>query len=155
MDKTLAAELHDWRVRKALGKRGGEGKLRLLGPGFIMPTETLDHIVTCVHFKKIKAAEDIVRETRWVGAREYGEEIYQVIVKVCPLPDPAPLMSTQPLQSRALNNQHPAPIRQPAVHAAPVPLSVSGSKTRKKAQCGACGLLGHYSTLTPLVRFNC
>ena len=54
----LCNALEDWRVMKAVEERGKACTMDY-GPGFILPTMTIDGIVDSAHHLKLRTVEDL------------------------------------------------------------------------------------------------
>ncbi|KAF8450850.1 hypothetical protein L210DRAFT_842835, partial [Boletus edulis BED1] len=137
----LCNALEEWRVAKAVNERG-EACVMDYGPGFILPTATIDRIVNCAHHSKLRTVDDLRKETRWSGVALYGTEVLAIVNIFIPQQTNTPALVRAPLL--------PRPVLQPCVQSTdllPAPASTSGTKKNK---CSACGLPGHNSTVFSL-----
>ena len=73
-DYTLESVLDKFRF-ETTERKYGHAALDMMGTGLVMSDEVLQWIVPCTHYRKIQSLEDLIRETRWIGAREYFNDI--------------------------------------------------------------------------------
>ncbi|THH15915.1 hypothetical protein EUX98_g9385 [Antrodiella citrinella] len=129
LDAELRSDLETW-ADKTVEVMYGPGALLDLGPGVILPEETLERIVDCSHFSKIHTVEDLKRETKWAGAEEFGAQILSLIEAIYP-PAPPPV--------------HEVPMDS----ATGVPPDAENTSSREHAKkskqltCKSCGEAGH------------
>lgn len=102
-DLLLIDALEDWREKTTI-LLYGEGFLRALGSGLIMPMSTLDHIVDCAHTYKITTIADLQKETCWSAAERCGHQIIDLILKHVPIPTTSSLFTSTPLQQLSSTN---------------------------------------------------
>jgi hypothetical protein len=118
-DNNLDDALEQWRL-ETMERVYGKGVNADLGPGLVLPDDILDRILDCTHYDKINSIEQLEKETRWVEAARFGEEILQIIRQHRP-------RQNLPLQpSTNMPNRSSAP-----------------SKSRRVITCSACGVVGH------------
>ncbi|KIL55155.1 hypothetical protein M378DRAFT_91347 [Amanita muscaria Koide BX008] len=135
-DAALRLDLEVWRRDQAM-KEFGKGHARNLGPSIIMGLSTRERIVHCARYAKIKTANQLERETKWMRAKEFGPEIVQIIDKHYPAnPLPTVIERIMPL---TYQNTQPASQR----------TDVNGSvlyPIKRQVTCSACHKQGHISS---------
>jgi len=132
-----------------------------LGIEVFCSDDVITRIVDCAHYGKIITAQDIVRETKWADASEYGDEIIDIIVANRPL-TPSPPGTPPTMESQLFTFDSQPAATQPPVANRPSLLAVldehaaSGSSTtgRKQSQCSKCGQLGHIASNKKLCPVN-
>ncbi|KAF8150233.1 P-loop containing nucleoside triphosphate hydrolase protein [Crassisporium funariophilum] len=138
---SLRNALHTFRRNTTITKFG-RATLMDMGPGVIMSDAVLRRIVDCTHDHKIDSLASLSKETRWLNAQAYSDEVIMLINKHCPKPAPPPLLVSTPLQSMQL----------PASAALPLENSAS-STTQKTRKCGKCGSTSHIAS-NKICRFH-
>jgi hypothetical protein len=118
-------------------RKYGHGALDMMGSGLVMSDEVLKRIVLCAHYRKIESVEELIRETRWIGAREYFNDIRGLVEIHSPPPKNAPLTTRVPLDIR----------RQGGASGG---LTAAEPKRRSPNHCGKCKELGHNGILLML-----
>jgi hypothetical protein len=126
-DYALELALDNFRFQTT-ERKYGHGALDMMGTGLVMSDDILQRIVICAHYRKIQSLEDLLRETRWIGAREYFNDIQGLLEIHSPPPQTAPLTTRVPL--RTLD---------PVV----APSEVTTAKPKRRNRCGACKMEGH------------
>ncbi|KAJ7088148.1 hypothetical protein C8R44DRAFT_959124, partial [Mycena epipterygia] len=81
--------------------------LKNRGPGEVMPNEVLQRIVDCANFAKIGSTDQLVRETRWVGATEFGAAVVALIQEHRVIPVTPALLTSTPLAVRSNDSETP------------------------------------------------
>ncbi|THG96024.1 hypothetical protein EW026_g5739 [Hermanssonia centrifuga] len=143
MDKDAYSEIQQWRVKKTI-EQYGAGALDNYGPGIVLPIDTLERIVDCIHAMKISSSADLWRETKWSGIDTYGAEIMQIIEKLqlrriqVTL---TPLTTTQPLTRRT--PQVPASLIADTDGTTIATIGTTAVDQKRSLRCGACFKLGH------------
>jgi ATP-dependent DNA helicase RecQ len=122
----LRNALHEFRKTQCIQKFG-KATFSDLGSGIIMPQRVLQRIVDCAHAGKIKTHGDLIKETRWSGVEEYGEEVLRLVM----LHSPSTFIPADP------SPQTPLRPHNDFVHATPA------SRMPAKRQCKACGSFAH------------
>ncbi|KAI0635614.1 P-loop containing nucleoside triphosphate hydrolase protein [Trametes polyzona] len=80
-DLTLQRALNTFRRDKTTAKYGPQ-HLRNLGPALIMSNDVLKRIADCARARKLTCVEDLLRETKWNKASEFGEEVLRVVTRL-------------------------------------------------------------------------
>ncbi|KAJ7105153.1 hypothetical protein C8R44DRAFT_530409, partial [Mycena epipterygia] len=96
-DMKLRDALHEFRRTTTVTKYS-RAVLKDSGPGVVMSNEVLQRIVDCAHHFKIQSTDQLLRETRWAGATEFGTAVVDLVKEHRPMPEPpAPPITSTPL----------------------------------------------------------
>ncbi|KAF8192846.1 P-loop containing nucleoside triphosphate hydrolase protein [Mycena galopus ATCC 62051] len=128
----LRDALHEFR-KTATIEKFSKAVLKNSGPGVLMSNEVLQRIVDCAHLHKIESTEQLLKETRWAGAVEFGTEIIDLINEHCPRPAAAAESDSPPFSFHGENGV----------------ASLKAVKSRKCSKCNATDHIVHLpSTLS-------
>ncbi|KAG2336031.1 hypothetical protein BDR05DRAFT_953645 [Suillus weaverae] len=128
-DMDLRNALHEFHKTQCIEKFGLATPSDL-GAGIIMPQQVLQHIVNCAHAGKIKTHGDLIKETRWSGVEEYGEEVLRLVM----LHSPSTFIPANPQPQTPLRPHNDFVNATPASH---MPV---------KCQCKVCGSFAHIAS---------
>lgn len=137
-DRSLREALDDWHEEKTILEYGWP-HLKDIGPCVIMTDETVDRIVDCAHYHKVQSLADLKKETGWVDADRFSNEIIELTNTHSPLPaTPFVLTPLRPTtMSGILNVDSPLSMHPPSVP------FVDRPPTKRAIRCSACSQEGH------------
>ena len=133
-EERLRRELFRWRDNTA---KEIYGDLDFYGADMFLHFSLIDRIVELAHVFKLNSVKDLVDQTRWDLAEEYGAEVITLVKECVPklaLPSP---FTTAPLVPR---NDHHTVISSRTV-------ATNTSRPRAPPTCSVCGRVGHRSEL--------
>ncbi|KIO02947.1 hypothetical protein M404DRAFT_146915 [Pisolithus tinctorius Marx 270] len=96
----LCDALEDWREGKVIVKLG-VAHVNDYGPGFILLSPMIDHIIDSVHHLKLWTINDLWRETCWSGVGLYGAEVLAIVHQIIPQLHDGPLLMRMPIVPHA------------------------------------------------------
>jgi superfamily II DNA/RNA helicase len=131
-DIPLLEGLENWREHKT-EEEYGWAALEDIGPTLAMSNDVLNRIIACARHFKIQSVEDLKKETKWIKAEKWGNEVVALILQKRPPPPPSlpPLTTNAPLvqiQNNAMGTLLP---------------SETTPKQRAPVRCGRCRATGH------------
>ena len=135
-EERLRRELFRWRDETA---KGIYGDLDFYGADVFMHFQLIDRIVELAHVFKLNSVKDLIDQTRWDLAEEYGAEVITLVKECVPKPALPSPFTTAPLVPR---NDH-----QTATSSSTRLGSVTTNTSRPRAPptCSVCGKTGHRS----------
>ncbi|KAG2344205.1 hypothetical protein BDR05DRAFT_999359 [Suillus weaverae] len=138
-DLVLLDALSDWCEEKTISIYGW-AHLSDLDPSLILPNSTLDCIIDCAHHCKIHSMLKLKKETVWMNADRFGNEVVMLIQRLVP-PGVSPFAMT-PLShsSSTANTNIPPPT--PSM-SSPCLVAITSNAPKCKNKCGACNQEGH------------
>ncbi|KAG1806002.1 uncharacterized protein BJ212DRAFT_1283124, partial [Suillus subaureus] len=137
-DLALLDALYDWHEEKTISIYGW-AHLSDLSPSLVLPNSMLDHIIDCIHHHKIHSVLELKKETWWMDADRFGNEVVLLIQMLAP-PGASPFAIT-PLSctSSATNTNVP-----PSTPSTPSPcLATTSNAPKPKNKCSTCSQKGH------------
>lgn len=137
-DQALRRALDAFR-EEAVVEEFGEEDAKDLGSSIILCNETLDRIVDCAHWGRVRSPQQLLELTKWDRSNDLGPRIVAIIDQTHPPQRTFPPPRSTSSQSSA---NHPIPPLSPSKRGNTVAPSAART-VRRVLRCSKCGGEGH------------